>query len=123
MKDIIINNTNNLIWVDLEMTGLNPDKDHILEMAIVITDYNLNIIANNFDVIIYQPVEHLMWMNDWVRDVHTKNGLLNLSANSNINVLPPKLPFPCQLPTPSSCLPSDAISCLKLSPTDSHGFH
>jgi oligoribonuclease len=87
MNDIISNNTNNLIWVDLEMTGLNPDKDHILEMAIVITDYNLNIIANNFDVVIHQPVEHLMWMNDWVREVHTKNELLNLSANSNINVL------------------------------------
>ena len=80
------NTIHNLIWVDLEMTGLNPDRDHILEIAIVITDQNLNIIADNFDLIIKQSAENLALMNDWVRDVHSKNGLLALSLNSHIDL-------------------------------------
>lgn len=80
------NYANNLIWVDLEMTGLNPDYDHILEMAIVITDYNLNIIADDCELIIHQPAENLQLMNDFVRDLHAKNGLLNLVPNSSITI-------------------------------------
>ena len=69
MNDVISNNEHNLIWVDLEMTGLNPDKEHILEVAIVITDQKLNIIADDFDVIVYQPEENLRSMNDWVKEI------------------------------------------------------
>ena len=86
MNNVTNNNANNLIWVDLEMTGLNPDYDHILEIAIVITDQNLNIIVDDFDLIIYQPAENLKLMNDWVRDTHTKNGLLNLVQSSSISI-------------------------------------
>ncbi len=82
----IINNTSNLIWVDLEMTGLNPDRDHILEIAIAVTDQNLNIIANDFDLIIYQSDQILILMNDWVKDTHTKNGLISLSKKSAISI-------------------------------------
>ena len=86
MNDVINNNEHNLIWVDLEMTGLNPDKEHILEVAIVITDQKLNIIADDFDIIVYQPEENLRSMNDWVKDIHTKNGLLNLVPKSSIDL-------------------------------------
>jgi len=86
MNNVISNNEHNLIWVDLEMTGLNPDKEHILEVAIVITDQKLNIIADDFDIIVYQPEENLRSINDWVKDIHTKNGLLNLVPKSNIDL-------------------------------------
>jgi oligoribonuclease len=80
------NTSHNLIWVDLEMTGLNPDQDHILEIAIVITDQNLNIIADDFDLIIKQPTETLALMNEWVKETHSKNGLLNLVLDSSIDL-------------------------------------
>jgi oligoribonuclease len=80
------NTAHNLIWVDLEMTGLHPDQDHILEIAIVITDQNLNIIADDFDLIIKQSTENLALMDDWVRDTHSKNGLLNLVRDSHIDL-------------------------------------
>ena len=80
------NTAHNLIWVDLEMTGLHPDQDHILEIAIIITDQNLNIIADDFDLIIKQSTEILALMNDWVKDTHSKNGLLSLSVESQIDL-------------------------------------
>ncbi|MGI9215318.1 MAG: exonuclease domain-containing protein, partial [Gammaproteobacteria bacterium] len=70
------NKLSNLIWIDLEMTGLNPDFNHILEIAMVITDPNLNIISEPFNQIIYQPAENLVNMVDFVKNMHIKNGLL-----------------------------------------------
>jgi oligoribonuclease len=81
-----IKSLNNLIWMDLEMTGLNPDYNHILEMSIIITDQNLNIISNSLDLIIHQSEENLNLMNDLVKDMHTKNGLIELSAHSKITI-------------------------------------
>lgn len=76
----------NLIWIDLEMTGLNPDKDHILEIAIAITDQKLNIIDNSFDLVIKHPEQHLAFMSDWVKEVHRNNGLLKDVQESTINL-------------------------------------
>lgn len=82
-----INHTpHNLIWVDLEMTGLNPDLDHILEIAIVITDQNLNILADDFNLIIHQPKEILDLMHNTVREIHSHNSLLDLVPKSNISL-------------------------------------
>lgn len=83
----ISNTPHNLIWVDLEMTGLNPDIDHILEIAIVITDQNLNILASDFNLIVYQPEYILENMAANVKMIHTKNDLMNLVPKSNINIL------------------------------------
>lgn len=80
------NKPSNLIWVDLEMTGLNPDLNHILEIAIVITDSNLNIISEPFNQIIYQPAENLFNMVDFVKNMHIKNGLLKL-LNAGVDIL------------------------------------
>jgi len=85
MNDIS-NIPHNLIWVDLEMTGLNPDIDHILEIAIVITDQNLNILARDFNLIIYQPNNILEQMSADVKIIHTKNDLINLVPKSNIDL-------------------------------------
>ncbi|MBK4775723.1 oligoribonuclease [Candidatus Pantoea edessiphila] len=68
---------NNLIWIDLEMTGLDPEKDRIIEIATVITDINLNILAKGPVIAVYQSDKQIQHMNDWNLQVHTNSGLLN----------------------------------------------
>jgi len=67
---------NNLIWVDLEMTGLDPDADRILEVAIVITDSRLNAVAEAPVLVLHQPDEVLDAMDAWNKDTHTRSGLI-----------------------------------------------
>ncbi|MBI4925413.1 MAG: oligoribonuclease [Bdellovibrio sp.] len=66
-----------LFWIDLEMTGLDEKVDHILEIAAVITDLDLNPIET-YNQAIFQPPEILMQMNSWCKENHTKSGLVNL---------------------------------------------
>lgn len=72
----------NLIWIDMEMTGLNPDRDKILEIAIIITDSELNILDESIDIAIQQPREILDNMNDWCKEHHGQSGLTQRSLNS-----------------------------------------
>ena len=73
----------NLAWIDLEMTGLNPDKDVILQAALVVTNSNLeNLEEVSFDI--WQPEQSLESMSLFVRDMHEKNGLLQRSRHSRI---------------------------------------
>ena len=64
-----------LVWIDLEMTGLNPNLDTILEIAVVITDNNLHVIAQGPDLIIYQSEEILLAMHEEVKTIHNTSGL------------------------------------------------
>jgi oligoribonuclease len=66
---------NRLLWIDLEMTGLDPDKHHILEVAAIITDMNFHELAL-YDAVIKQPASVLKHMEDWSRDHHKNSGLL-----------------------------------------------
>lgn len=66
----------NLIWMDLEMTGLDPFTDRILEIATVVTDTELRILAEGPVVAIHQPEEVLAGMDDWNRQHHGASGLL-----------------------------------------------
>ncbi|BBA85028.1 oligoribonuclease [Candidatus Nardonella dryophthoridicola] len=74
-----------LIWIDLEMTGLDPNKCFILEVGILITNINLNILCESFNIIIHQDDEKLLNMDKWNTLTHTKNGLLDKVRKSNIN--------------------------------------
>lgn len=66
--------TKPLFWIDLEMTGLNETVDHILEVAVVITDLELNTL-DQYHRIVFQPPEILAGMNDWCKKTHRESGL------------------------------------------------
>ena len=66
---------NNLIWIDMEMTGLQPDSDRIIEMALLVTDPQLKIIAEGPVLVIHQPDAVLAAMDSWNRGTHAKTGL------------------------------------------------
>lgn len=65
-----------LIWIDLEMTGLDPQKDEIIEIATIITDYELNIVAEGPNIALHQPDAILNRMDDWNTKQHHASGLI-----------------------------------------------
>src|SRR5438128_8490119 len=67
---------NNLIWIDMEMTGLQPDADRIIEIAVLVTDPQLAIIAEGPELVIHQPDEVLEAMDSWNKSTHKKSGLI-----------------------------------------------
>lgn len=77
---------NNLIWLDLEMTGLEPKTDVILEIATIVTDSNLNIIAEGPVFAIKQPDSVLDNMNEWCIEQHGKSGLTARCRASDISL-------------------------------------
>ena len=73
-----------LAWMDLEMTGLDPDRHVIVEIATLITDDNLQVVAEGPDLVIHQSSEALAGMDDYVREMHTRSGLLSLIEASTV---------------------------------------
>ena len=73
-----------LIWIDLEMTGLLPDTDVIIEIATLVTDKDLTIVAEGPVLAIHQPAERLAAMDDWNRKTHGATGLIQRVAASNV---------------------------------------
>ena len=67
----------NLIWIDLEMTGLDPEKEHIIEIATIVTDKDLNILAEGPVIAVHQSDELLNKMSEWCVKTHTANGLVD----------------------------------------------
>jgi oligoribonuclease len=67
---------NDLIWIDMEMTGLLPDSDRIIEVALVITDPQLNVLAEGPVWAVHQPDEVLEAMDSWNKGTHGKSGLI-----------------------------------------------
>jgi oligoribonuclease len=66
-----------LIWIDMEMSGLNPDTDRVLEIAVVVTDSQLNTIAEAPVRVVHQDGEVLARMDDWNKSTHGKSGLVD----------------------------------------------
>lgn len=75
-----------LIWIDLEMTGLNPEKDTIVEIATIVTDANLDVLAEGPDLVIYQPPSITDNMIAWNQEHFSQSGLLNEIHNSKISL-------------------------------------
>ena len=76
----------NLIWIDLEMTGLDPDHDWILEVATIVTDKDLNVLAEGPEFALHQTLERLEAMDDWNRNQHRKSGLWQRVLDSTIDL-------------------------------------
>ena len=66
-----------LVWIDCEMTGLDTGADALVEVAALVTDFELNVLGDGVDVVIKPPEEALVQMNDVVRAMHTSSGLLD----------------------------------------------
>lgn len=77
-------NRNNLIWIDLEMTGLLPESDRILEIATVVTDAQLNILAEGPVIAVHQSEERLAAMDEWNTKQHHQSGLVKRVLASSI---------------------------------------
>ena len=75
-----------LIWIDLEMTGLNPMKDKIIEIATIVTDKELNIIAEGPSLAVNQPESVLEAMDDWNTEHHSNSGLWDRVVSSDISL-------------------------------------
>ncbi len=67
---------NNLVWLDMEMTGLDPDRDKIIEVAFVVTDSQLNTVAEAPVLVVHQPDSVLDAMDDWNKSTHARSGLI-----------------------------------------------
>jgi oligoribonuclease len=74
----------NLVWVDMEMTGLNPDTDRIIEVAVVVTDSDLNMLAEGPVFAIHQPDEVLDAMDSWNKGTHGRSGLIDRVKASTV---------------------------------------
>lgn len=77
---------NNLIWIDLEMTGLDPDTDVIIEIATIVTDADLNILAEGPVYAINQPDSALEAMDEWNTNQHGKSGLTQRVKDSTVSL-------------------------------------
>ena len=75
-----------LIWLDMEMTGLDPDGDHVLEIATLVTNAELVVLAEGPDIVVHQSDEILEHMSEWCIEQHGKSGLTEASRRSTIDV-------------------------------------
>ena len=69
--------TDRLVWIDCEMTGLDLSADALIEVAALVTDFELNVLGEGIDVLIKPPAEAIEQMGDFVREMHVKSGLLD----------------------------------------------
>src|SRR5438105_10475762 len=73
---------NRLIWIDMEMTGLKPESDRIIEVALVITDAMLATVAQAEVLVVHQDVETLAGMDSWNQSTHARSGLVDKVKSS-----------------------------------------
>ncbi|MFH1816378.1 MAG: oligoribonuclease [Pseudomonadota bacterium] len=78
-------NPTHLLWLDMEMTGLSPDTDRIIELAIVVTDADLNTVAEGPVLVVHQPDEVMDAMDSWNKGTHGKSGLIDRVKASQLN--------------------------------------
>ena len=75
---------NNLIWIDMEMTGLQPDSDRVIEIAMLVTDPQLELVATGPVLVVHQPDEVLDAMDSWNKSTHAKTGLIERVRASSL---------------------------------------
>lgn len=75
----------NLVWIDLEMTGLDPEQDRIIEIATIVTDSKLNILAQGPNLVVHQVAEVMATMDEWNVSHHTESGLVERVSSSTLS--------------------------------------
>jgi oligoribonuclease len=75
-----------LVWIDLEMTGLDVERDRIVELAVLVTDAQLEVLADGLDLVVHQPPDVLAGMGEFVRKMHTKSALLPEIERSSLTL-------------------------------------
>lgn len=83
--NIMAQDPNNLIWIDLEMTGLDTQNDLIIEIATIVTDANLNLVAEGPVLAVHQDEAVMKAMDDWNRKTHGESGLIERVKNSRLD--------------------------------------
>ena len=78
-------NANNLVWLDMEMTGLDPDGDRIIEMAMVVTNSALELVAESPAWVVHQSAEALAAMDEWNQKTHGRSGLIDKVKASTLS--------------------------------------
>ncbi|MDZ4099301.1 MAG: oligoribonuclease, partial [Methylophilaceae bacterium] len=78
-------NNDNLIWLDMEMSGLSPDTDRILELAAVVTDAELNVLGESPVLVVHQSDAVLDGMDAWNKGTHGRSGLIDKVKASTLN--------------------------------------
>jgi oligoribonuclease len=76
---------NRLLWVDMEMSGLSPESDRVLELAVVITDAELNVVAEGPVIVVHQDDSVLDKMDSWNRSTHARSGLISRVRESRVD--------------------------------------
>ena len=84
-KDHLVRKKSNLVWIDLEMTGLSPENDRIIEIATIVTNIHLEIVAEGPEIVIHQSDERLAAMDDWNQTTHRESGLIKLVRESTVD--------------------------------------
>ena len=79
-------NSSNLVWIDLEMTGLDPDTEKIIEIATIVTDASLEVLAEGPEIAIHQTAEVLAGMDEWNTEQHGRSGLTERALASTCGV-------------------------------------
>lgn len=83
--DYMAQDQNNLVWLDMEMTGLNPDTDRIIEIAMVVTNSQLEVVAEAPVIAVHQSDDVLNAMDEWNTRTHGRSGLIGRVRESTIN--------------------------------------
>ena len=81
-----VRSEHHMVWIDLEMTGLDPNVDRIIEVAVLITDSELNIVAHGPELAVHRSDEELSVMNDWNRKTHGGSGLIERVKASSVSI-------------------------------------
>jgi oligoribonuclease len=85
MEIMMSHPNDNLIWLDMEMTGLSPENDRIIEVAMVVTDADLNVLAESPVLVIHQSDELLDGMDAWNKGTHGRSGLIDKVKQSTLD--------------------------------------
>uniref|UniRef100_A0A7I4Y5G7 Exonuclease domain-containing protein n=1 Tax=Haemonchus contortus TaxID=6289 RepID=A0A7I4Y5G7_HAECO len=86
MRRVLTAGEQRLVWIDCEMTGLNHEKQTLVEIATIVTDGDLNVVAEGPDIVINQPETVLRNMEEWPRETFSKNGLLQKIRESTVSL-------------------------------------